>query len=123
MRQPLTRPTAFIEIMVPANSKFRHGTFKEAIVQLNLKSFGTHACGHALLSAVSAFTLLLILPGTIQAQTVKVTYTFTGQGASAYPGSVIPAQGRDAKLYGTAQGQATSFGEDFRLSTTRTFSG
>jgi len=66
------------------------------------------------MSAICVSAMLLSLAATSIAQTVKVQYTFNGEGATAYPDQVTLAQGRDAKLYGTAEGGANSAGEEFR---------
>jgi uncharacterized repeat protein (TIGR03803 family) len=64
---------------------------------------------------VPALALLFFSAGTIEAQTVSNVYSFPGTTASAGPGFVTPAQGRDGTLYGTTQG--SQYGSVFKVST------
>lgn len=62
------------------------------------------------------FTLILLaLSSAGTAQTVRDVYSFTSTNSSQYPG-VVPAQGRDGKLYVTTAG--LNYGSVFRVSTT-----
>src|SRR5258707_3579055 len=59
---------------------------------------------------------LLFLDSSSHGQTVTSLYSFPGH-ASAEPGSVVPSQGRDGRLYGTTVGVGTS-GTIFAITTT-----
>jgi uncharacterized repeat protein (TIGR03803 family) len=70
----------------------------------------------SLIAIATALVLLSASVGVTQAQNVTLVYSFSNLGSSANPIHVIPAQGRDAKLYGTTEG--TDFGSIFRVKTT-----
>ena len=61
---------------------------------------------------------LLVVGVHRSAVVVTVVHSFNSSGLSANPQYVTPAQGRDAKLYGTTQGTSLDFGSIFRLQTT-----
>jgi uncharacterized repeat protein (TIGR03803 family) len=67
-------------------------------------------------AVVAAFILLSASVRVTQAQNVTLVYSFSNLGSSANPLYVTPAQGGDAKLYGTTQG--SDFGSVFRVQTT-----
>jgi uncharacterized repeat protein (TIGR03803 family) len=62
-----------------------------------------------------ALVVCLKLSG--RAQTPTTIYSFTGSNASAYPGYVTPAQGRNGSLYGTALGPDATTGSVFAITT------
>src|SRR5229473_4140701 len=66
---------------------------------------------------IVSFVLFLVLAPPGPAQTVSVVHSFNGNGLSGTPQYVTPAQGRDAKLYGTTEGTTLDFGSIFRLQT------
>jgi uncharacterized repeat protein (TIGR03803 family) len=70
------------------------------------------------IAVAAAFVLLSASVGLMQAQNVTLIYSFSNLGSSANPIHVIPAQGRDAKLYGTTEGTSLDFGSIFRVQTT-----
>ena len=61
-------------------------------------------------------TALVLAVGPTAAQTVNVIYNFRG-GDAGVPNYVIPAQGRDGRLYGTTYGILSAMGSIFRVST------
>src|SRR5260370_17270445 len=69
----------------------------------------------------SRFALLLgvflTLQGASPAQVVSDVLSFTGANGSENPIFVVPAQGRDGKLYGTTSGIPSSNGTVFKLQT------
>jgi uncharacterized repeat protein (TIGR03803 family) len=62
---------------------------------------------------------VVILSTVGYTQTVTRLFAFSGNDSSAHPGIVVPAQGRDGKLYGTTVGYGTptSAGSVFRIGT------
>jgi uncharacterized repeat protein (TIGR03803 family) len=60
---------------------------------------------------------LLAIASSSAAQTVTTLYSFSGQNSSGIPGLVVPAQGRDGRLYGTTFGPSGSAGSIFKAST------
>jgi uncharacterized repeat protein (TIGR03803 family) len=72
----------------------------------------------------SRFFWVILVPLTVlaiasssAAQTVTTLYSFSGQNSSGIPGLVVPAQGRDGRLYGTTFGPSGSAGSIFKAST------
>src|SRR5260370_36940251 len=69
----------------------------------------------------SRFALLLgvflTLQGARRGQVVSDVLSFTGANGSENPIFVVPAQGRDGKLYGTTSGIPSSNGTVFKLQT------
>ena len=72
--------------------------------------------------ALVALTVVMGFVTVSSAQVVSNVYSFTGQNSSAFPSNVIPAQGRDGRLYGTTGGQGgTNYGTIFKLASTGQF--
>jgi uncharacterized repeat protein (TIGR03803 family) len=67
--------------------------------------------------AALALAFISILPTASPAQTVTNIYNFTGNNSGAYPYWVKPAQGRDGRLYVTAQGATGSYGSILSVGT------
>jgi uncharacterized repeat protein (TIGR03803 family) len=67
--------------------------------------------------AISSLAMLVALGGAGVAQTVASVYSFKHRGFSANPYYVTPAQGRDARLYGTTEGTSLDFGSIFIVET------
>lgn len=78
----------------------------------SLFRLGPHLCRCLLL-----VTAALWLVDLAAAQTLSVVYNF-GDGDSGAPQYVIPAQGRDGRLYGTSSGVGTAMGSIYSISTT-----
>src|SRR5580698_9865578 len=72
----------------------------------------------SLIAIATALVLLSASVGVTQAQNVTLVYSFSNLGFSANPQLVTPAQGRDAKLYGTTLGTTQDSGSIFRVQTT-----
>src|SRR5260370_32217705 len=60
----------------------------------------------------------IVVASSSVAQTVTTLYSFSGQNSSGSPGAVVPAQGRDGRLYGTTFGPTGGDGSIFRIATT-----
>ncbi len=85
----------------------------------SLPRVGLYLMKLTMLVGMGCLTILLSpFVGASQAQTVTTVYSFNGNNASQYPYGT-PAQGRDARLYGTTIGEAS--GSLFRLAVNGSF--
>jgi uncharacterized repeat protein (TIGR03803 family) len=69
---------------------------------------------------LALWAFIVVLVSAANAQKVTTLYSFSGEGGSGNPELMVPAQGRDGRLYGTTYGPSGGSGTIFKITVSGT---